>query len=312
MKSLIALINFTLLIFTTIGQQRHLTNYDEAEARTLLNLAAGAYSNMPETCVNNTMPSSQQWYIINEENTICDAHENSCAGYTIRSDVMRQYIVVFRGTKTKKQLLFEGWKSLQPGVDFFGVGKVNRYFFRALNTIWPSIEPLLKDPDFRSYTVTFTGHSLGAALASLASMRTVLEELRNSGEVKLITFGQPRVGDRDFAMKHDQLVTYSYRLVHRADIVPHLPACRKNEDDPETKDDVSKPCETDGNGSAYHHGIEIWYPNGMEPGAQYIECLGAPKDEDFNCSDSLKFIVSEYDVYIRDHRYYFGHRVCQI
>lgn len=72
-----------------------------------------------------TMPSSQKWYIIIEESTICDAHDSSCSGYTIRSDVARQYIVVFRGTKTKKQLLIEGWKSLKPGVDFYGVGKVH-------------------------------------------------------------------------------------------------------------------------------------------------------------------------------------------
>uniref|UniRef100_A0A915EC33 Uncharacterized protein n=1 Tax=Ditylenchus dipsaci TaxID=166011 RepID=A0A915EC33_9BILA len=43
---------------------------------------------------------------------------------------------VFRGTKSKEQLFVEGWQSTQPGADFYGIGKVNKYFFRALNTLW--------------------------------------------------------------------------------------------------------------------------------------------------------------------------------
>lgn len=38
-------------------------------------------------------------------------------------------IVVFRGTKSKKQLFTEGWQSMQPGVDFYGVGMVCLYHF---------------------------------------------------------------------------------------------------------------------------------------------------------------------------------------
>lgn len=33
-------------------------------------------------------------------------------------------VVVFRGTKSKKQLFTEGWQSVQPGVDFYGHGMV--------------------------------------------------------------------------------------------------------------------------------------------------------------------------------------------
>lgn len=51
------------------------------------------------------------------------------------------------------------------------------------------------------------------------------------------------------------------------------------------------------------------YPYGMKPGAEYFECLGRPKGEDFNCSDSLTFDLSEYDIYISDHRHYFDHKV---
>lgn len=55
--------------------------------------------------------------------------------------------------------------------------------------------------------------------------------------------------------------------------------------------------------------IDLRYPYGMSEGAEYYECLGNPKDEDFDCSDSLIFEVSKYKEYIKDHRYYFDVRV---
>lgn len=52
MVSINILFSFTLLLLVTAAPQRHLTDYDEANAKMLLNLAAAAYSNTPETCVN--------------------------------------------------------------------------------------------------------------------------------------------------------------------------------------------------------------------------------------------------------------------
>jgi hypothetical protein len=54
----------------------------------------------------------------------CDAHEGLCASYVIYSSVRKEIIVVFRGTKTKEQLILEGWQGLQPGIEFYGMGKV--------------------------------------------------------------------------------------------------------------------------------------------------------------------------------------------
>lgn len=46
------------------------------------------------------------------------------------SEVRREIVIVFRGTKGKEQLFLEGWQSLQPGTDFYGIGKVLRQFLR--------------------------------------------------------------------------------------------------------------------------------------------------------------------------------------
>uniref|UniRef100_A0A914DTU5 Fungal lipase-like domain-containing protein n=1 Tax=Acrobeloides nanus TaxID=290746 RepID=A0A914DTU5_9BILA len=128
--------------------------------------------------------------------------------------------------------------------------------------------------------------------------------------IKLYTFGQPRVGNVDLAMKHDELVPFSFRVVHRRDFVPHSPPCNKNETDPTSGENGdSEPCDPTNKDSAYHHGTEIWYPSGMKPNDTYYECIGTPKDEDFLCSDSLTFHITQLGADFDDHRHYFDHKV---
>jgi predicted lipase len=54
--------------------------------------------------------------------------------------------------------------------------------------------------------VIFTGHSLGGALAALAAAQTRVEGWRESGQITLYTFGQPRIGDYNFAIAHSQQI----------------------------------------------------------------------------------------------------------
>ena len=63
----------------------------------------------------------------------------------IVSDVRRELVIVFRGTKNKEQLFKEGWESLQPDSEFYGICKVNRYFAAALNVLWPAVENMLNN-----------------------------------------------------------------------------------------------------------------------------------------------------------------------
>ena len=130
----------------------------------------------------------------------------------------------------------------------------------------------------------------------MAAVQTVKLGLRQSDQVKLFTYGQPRVGDSTYAFNHDQLVPYSFRIVHQADIVPHVPKC---------KQDSSNRCVAGGK-SYYHHGTEVWYSNGMQPGANYSVCTGLPTDEDITCSDSLH---SAAGYSTSDHYIYFDYDV---
>ncbi|TKR77166.1 hypothetical protein L596_018186 [Steinernema carpocapsae] len=280
--------------------------YDEEFARKMLNLAAGAYGSSPQGCINRTFTSDQGYREYNAANLICDSLDDTCAFYAVVSDVERNVVVVFRGTNTNLQLLVEGFEADEQ-ITFFQIGTVSAYFGHVLEKMWPNVVTVLRDPNLMGYTVSFTGHSLGAALASIASIRCVLEGYRTPPQIKLVTFGQPRTGNVEFAAHHDLLVPYSFRLVHRHDIVPHLAACKKLRH--VRNANGSRPCDPTNLKKPYHHGVEVWYPEGMGPGAKYFVCLGLPKNEDFGCSDSLVFKVEDYAAYVDDHRHYFDYKV---
>ena len=65
-----------------------------------------------------------------------------------------------------------------------------------------------------------------------------------------MTFGEPRVGNIIFAQNVDILVPNTYRVVHKADIVPHSPPCHQYGKYACKETDLRAP---------HHHGTEVWY-----------------------------------------------------
>lgn len=66
-----------------------------------------------------------------------------------------------------------------------------------------------------------TGHSLGAALATICT----LDLLDSRGYLvdTVITVGQPRIGNKAFADYYDSKGINHYRVTHHRDPIPHLP-----------------------------------------------------------------------------------------
>lgn len=77
-------------------------------------------------------------------------------------------------------------------------------------------DPAVAQAVFRGRMI-FTGHSLGAALATLAAY-----EYRASG-TDLVTFAGPRVGTKNFAETLKVTVPAHRRIMNRFDLVPHVP-----------------------------------------------------------------------------------------
>lgn len=66
-----------------------------------------------------------------------------------------------------------------------------------------------------------TGHSLGAALATLCAIDIAVNTSYSSPN--LFTFGSPRVGDPAFAKVFSKFVRNSYRIANPFDVVTHAP-----------------------------------------------------------------------------------------
>ena len=153
--------------------------------------------------------------------------------------------------------------------------QVHSGFYTATKAVYPDV---LKEVNrlrglYPTYAVKTTGHSLGGALAQLTAM-----ELVHSGfSVSMINFGQPRVGESNYAKYSNTKLPNQYRVVHNKDMVPHNPTS-------------TWPL------NFYHTRYEEWeQSNGV---VRQCDASG----EDPTCSDSINPVFLNVD----DHLVYLG------
>lgn len=100
-------------------------------------------------------------------------------------------------------------------------GRVHDGFNRALSYVWKDIQDALPVFQDNGQSLWITGHSLGAALATLATAYLRKDDRPVYG---LYTFGQPRTGDREFADRFNlDFQRRSFRFVNKEDIVTRVP-----------------------------------------------------------------------------------------
>jgi len=116
-------------------------------------------------------------------------------------------VLAFRGSKTAADWLKNARFWSRP--ERRG-GRVHCGFQAAIDTIWPDIEVALDE--LGDLPVSYTGHSLGGAMATIAAARRA--------PLRLVTIGAPRVGDAAFNRTIDREVWY--RFVNNRDIVPRI------------------------------------------------------------------------------------------
>ena len=118
--------------------------------------------------------------------------------------------VAFRGTQADK------WRDLVSDVDFLptewgGPGKVHRGFWKAYASLRDAIAAWLSEQ--APMPLVITGHSLGAAMATLMAAE--------QPKAKLVTFGSPRVGTTPFVALFAG--RNARRYVDCADLVTQVP-----------------------------------------------------------------------------------------
>ncbi len=229
-----------------------------------------------------------------------------CSGFVAVCHEEKAIAVAFRGTHHFKQLITEILDILtEPKKSFVPGGKVQGYFLDAYEIVWNDLEKYVYQEinKYASYKVWVTGHSLGGTLASLASSHIIYKNITTKDNLILYTFGQPRVGNYDYALTHDGLVPISFRVTHYRDIVVHLPTCKTLV--------PGTPCIAVPGGWPYHHGKEIFYGNEvMTKSSSYKTCEGLPHNEDLGCSNNplvwSRCLPFELLKCIDDHKQYFG------
>lgn len=128
----------------------------------------------------------------------------------------RRILVAFRGTEEPADWLHD----IDAGFISYDHGRIHRGFQRALQEVWSEIYLTVRDwriDSLAEKSVLVTGHSLGAALATLAFIGLEADHLA--------TFGSPRVGDKKFARWFNaEYRGLAIRFVNNNDIVPRTPA----------------------------------------------------------------------------------------
>ncbi len=137
------------------------------------------------------------------------------------------FALAFRGSASVKNWIedaeFKRTLFLQSAAA--GHVEVHEGFFRCYDSIIVALSRLLGGSSVFKYQnckpLFVFGHSLGGALAILAAL-----ELNKQGFsiAQVITFGAPRVGNKNFARLYDSVLRpRTFRIVNQNDIVPRLP-----------------------------------------------------------------------------------------
>lgn len=243
--------------------------YDESIAKRGVNLSQSSY------CVS----SIEQWNC-----TSCDSTMK--LEYVIEEEDSR----ALQGFDTITNTIFtsfRGSSNIHNWIENIQIRKISPYndssieiekgFFKAYNFVKPQmIENLgiLKNK-YKTKDLFITGHSLGAAMATLMSY-DIMTALTEYNIKYFVNFGSPRVGNKEFVESFNSYNISSYRVTHNYDMVPHLPE----------------------EFLGYSHiSNEIWY---NEQNSEYKIC-DDDKEEDNSCSNSCAPL---YCTSTSDHLYY--------
>ena len=132
----------------------------------------------------------------------------------------RNIYIIFRGTIT----IAEWVRNLNVWLSNYlkaGYGKVHEGFLQTYGIVRHGLLKVLQGLDSRK-SLFVAGHSLGAALATLA-----LPEIAASTGFRdptIYTFGSPRIGDNQFSKSFDRaFADRSFRIANTSDVVVSLP-----------------------------------------------------------------------------------------
>ncbi|ORX60627.1 alpha/beta-hydrolase, partial [Hesseltinella vesiculosa] len=200
-------------------------------------------------------------------------------GYIATSASKKTIYVAFRGTLSVQQLItdLQVTKITYPPVPTAHVaeGFYNSYI-EVQSIVVNTVASLLEQ--YPSYAVRVTGHSLGGAQATLATLDLYQRlDAINTNNIALYTYGELRVGDKDFAAYVTSTGISRIRVVHHADIITFLPTTSQG----------------------YVHGGEEYWIKGLLGGGPTQRCVATYESP--YCSNTIELLANPVD-----HIMYYG------
>jgi triacylglycerol lipase len=130
-------------------------------------------------------------------------------------------VVVCRGTQPTEFADIKSDLDARMVPSSTGIGHVHRGFKTSIDNIWPQLQESL-EVFGKTRTVWCTGHSLGAAMATLIAYRLQRTETMPNPQA-LFTYGSPKVGNRKYIRAMEDIGLLHFRFVNNADIVARVP-----------------------------------------------------------------------------------------
>jgi triacylglycerol lipase len=131
-------------------------------------------------------------------------------------------VVVCRGTEIKQLNDIVTDVNIDRVHSVYEYGLVHEGFLNYTNRIWENVKASVLDQGGDYKNVWFTGHSLGAAMATLMAGRFAAYPYLPTPKA-LFTYGSPRVGNRSFINVFNELPVTHHRWVNDGDIVTKIP-----------------------------------------------------------------------------------------
>lgn len=134
-------------------------------------------------------------------------------------------IIVFRGTQRTIEWVLN--------INAVYATRESKVFSKSYGAIHPGFSTIYSNIAAQTIEVAkklnpsvpcyVSGHSLGAAIATLAAIDIAVKVPQLKKQVQLYTYASPRVGDPVFAKEHNRIIPNSYRVVNLADAITLVP-----------------------------------------------------------------------------------------
>jgi len=280
MSAASALVRSSIALFIILFVSLHLSASSSLSSSNLLDdrlLTASVFLSAASYCKSENytmMDLTKAGPDVKVLDMVTNADYEMCM-FIAASASQRELYIVFRGSHNLENFMTDA-NVFQ--IEYTCPSKnchVHSGFYKAYQSISADVlgkvRKILSQDSHAGFTVICSGHSLGAALATLLAVDLTL----SGTPVTLLNMGSPRVGDESFAKFVTATLPLRFRVTHGKDMVVHLPA----------------------SSLSYVHIAEEWYQS-PEKGLTLTECTNG--FEDPSCSSQWGFT----SLSIEDHMWY--------